>query len=83
MEDVHQQASLTAGTIAYNDELSTDFRHLDGLEMIRCKGATKSRGQLQKRGIRELAGGRWGGVSSVGDVEEVARRGKDKKLRLR
>lgn len=22
-----QQASLTAGTIAYNDELSTDFRH--------------------------------------------------------
>jgi hypothetical protein len=27
IEDLHQQASLTAGTITYNDELSTDFRH--------------------------------------------------------
>jgi hypothetical protein len=26
---LHQQARLTAGTIAYNDKLSTDFRHLD------------------------------------------------------
>jgi len=28
--DLHQQASLTAGTVAYNDELSTDLRHVDG-----------------------------------------------------
>lgn len=30
---LHQQAGLTAGTIAYNDKLSTDFRHRDGREM--------------------------------------------------
>lgn len=28
--DLHQQARLTAGTIAYNDQLSTDLRHIDG-----------------------------------------------------
>jgi hypothetical protein len=27
---LHQQARLTAGTIAYNDQLSTDLRHFDG-----------------------------------------------------
>jgi ABC-type protease/lipase transport system fused ATPase/permease subunit len=27
---LHQQTSLTAGTIAYNNELSTDFRHNEG-----------------------------------------------------
>jgi hypothetical protein len=27
---LHQQARLTTGTIAYNDELSTDLRHVDG-----------------------------------------------------
>jgi hypothetical protein len=32
-EYLHQQAGLTAGTVAYNDKLSTDFRHRDGREM--------------------------------------------------
>jgi hypothetical protein len=27
--DSHQQAGLTTGTVAYNDQLSTDFRHGD------------------------------------------------------
>jgi hypothetical protein len=36
-EYLHQQASLTAGTIAYNDKLSTDFRHLDGRLMEKSK----------------------------------------------
>jgi hypothetical protein len=27
---LHQQARLTTGTIAYNDQLSTDLRHVDG-----------------------------------------------------
>jgi hypothetical protein len=40
--DIHQQASLTTGTIAYNDKLSTDFRHLDGLGMGESKRATRS-----------------------------------------
>jgi hypothetical protein len=26
---IHQQARLTAGTVAYNDKLPTDFRHVD------------------------------------------------------
>jgi hypothetical protein len=30
IEDLHQQARLTTGTVAYNDQLSTDFRHSDG-----------------------------------------------------
>lgn len=34
MGDLHQQASLTTGTVAYNDKLSTDFRHLVGLVMV-------------------------------------------------
>ncbi len=34
---LHQQASLTAGTIAHNDKLSTDFRHLDGRLMEKSK----------------------------------------------
>jgi hypothetical protein len=33
---LHQQAGLTTGTVAYNDKLSTDFRHGDGREMERC-----------------------------------------------
>ena len=40
--DVHQQASLTAGTVAYDDKLSTDFRHRDG-GGVKSKGATGSR----------------------------------------
>jgi hypothetical protein len=28
--DSHQQARLTAGTVAHNDKLSTDFRHDEG-----------------------------------------------------
>jgi hypothetical protein len=39
---VHQQASLTAGTVAYDDKLSTDFRHRDG-GGVKSKGATGSR----------------------------------------
>ena len=39
---VHQQASLTAGTVAYDDKLSTDFRHRDG-GRVKSKGATGSR----------------------------------------
>lgn len=42
MGDLHQQASLTTGTIAYNDKLSTDFRHVVGLGMKMCKGARES-----------------------------------------
>jgi hypothetical protein len=41
-EYVHQQASLTTGTVAYDDKLSTDFRHRDG-GRVKSKGATGSR----------------------------------------
>jgi len=39
---LHQQAGLTAGTVTYNDKLSTDFRHRDG-GRVKSKGATGSR----------------------------------------
>jgi len=28
--EYNQQARLTAGTVTYDDKLSTDFRHVDG-----------------------------------------------------
>jgi hypothetical protein len=36
-EYLHQQARLTAGTVAYNDKLSTDFRHFDGRVIIKSE----------------------------------------------
>jgi hypothetical protein len=45
---LHQQASLTTGTIAYNDKLSTDFRHLESRVMIKRKGATWSSKMLDR-----------------------------------
>jgi hypothetical protein len=78
MGDLHQQASLTTGTIAYNDKLSTDFRHLVGLGMKMCKRATGSRYKLESCWIRGVAGGgRWNnGFKLVVLKSKVARRGK-------
>jgi hypothetical protein len=62
MGDIHQQASLTTGTIAYNDKLSTDFRHLDGLGMGESKRATRSGLGVDGcwiRGVEVVRDGKW------------------------
>ena len=45
---LHQQASLTTGTVAYNDKLSTDFRHVKRRVMVKSKGATWSSKMLDR-----------------------------------
>lgn len=54
---LHQQASLTTGTIAYNDELSTDFRHLERRVIIERERVAYS-SKWQDRGFQ--IGGRVG-----------------------
>jgi hypothetical protein len=54
----HQQARLTTGTVAHNDKLPTDFRHLD------------EGGRLGER-MGESEGSRYGRAPRVFTGEEV------------
>jgi len=59
MGNLHQQTSLTTGTIAYNDKLSTDFRHVFDLGMEVLRRARGSGKTLEGWWFREWADGEW------------------------
>jgi hypothetical protein len=75
---LHQQARLTTGTIAHNDKLSTDFRHIDRGGMIeRMYESEGSREELEREILVGEGGsceGEWllkmGNPSVVGVVRE-------------
>ena len=70
----HQQARLTTGTIAHNDQLSTDFRHVDeGWEGIEETGESEGiTVRATRRGVCWLGEG--GGWVVGGKIEVRAER---------
>lgn len=79
---LHQQARLTTGTIAHNDKLSTDFRHIDrgGMfeRMYEKEGSREELGREILVGEGGSCEGEWllkmGNLSVVGVVREHTRR---------